>query len=146
MKRRKFRKANNDLLTVSMLEKRTAALAAAGWQKPKWIEFSESLIACGFRVHLYEARRTRSKYLTVSLGKLPEYKVRFSNHAPIKTREERGDCDFFVGRTNFAVTTTLDAMVAVKNHFKAQAELMAQQPVKNKQEGVSDGNGIAIQG
>lgn len=71
----------------------------------------------GFKVSLYEARRTFSKYLTVERDE-KKFKVRFSNHKPIKEREENNDCDFFVGVTNYKVTTTEDALKSVYTFFK----------------------------
>ena len=43
--------------------------------------------------------------------------MRFSNHKPAKEREKNNDCDFFVGVSNFKVTTTEDALDAVYNYF-----------------------------
>ena len=95
---------------------RTAYNAALGFEKPKWIHFCEIMKNKGFEVSVYEARRTVSKYVTVKLD-TQSFKVRFSNHAPIPGREQKGDCDFFVGRCNFGTTTTAQAVLAVINYF-----------------------------
>lgn len=56
------------------------------------------------------------------------YTVRFSDHAPNKKREKNGDCDFFVGVTNFKVTTTDDAIKAVKEWYqKVDGEIQAKE-------------------
>ena len=111
------RKATNDRVTHEMLHHRVEGLKLYGYPKPKWIEFCERLLPEGYTITLYEARRTHSKYINVSRGKAPSFKVRFSNHAPILSREINGDCDFFVGRTNLSTTTTSDALAAVFRHF-----------------------------
>lgn len=107
-----MRKITNKYLTFEILEQKTSEK----YGKAKWIIFSEELLKKGFKVSLYEARRTFSKYLTVEKDGL-QYKVRFSNHKPAKEREKNNDCDFFVGVSNFKVTTTEDALDAVYNYF-----------------------------
>ncbi len=104
------------MVTKEFLDQRAKQSAKKGYSKQKWIQFCEIMLRRGYAVSLYEARRTVSKYVTVSDGK-KSFKVRFSNHKPICEREERGDCDFFVGRTNYTVTTTKDAILAVINFF-----------------------------
>lgn len=112
----KSAKANNLAMTSTYLTVRAARSAALGYSKPRWIEFCEVALRRGFAVSLYEARRTFSKYVTLRKdGKA--FKVRFSNHKPIKSREVGKDCDFFVGVTNLSVTTTDDALRAVAAHF-----------------------------
>jgi hypothetical protein len=110
-------KATNLKMTPAYLSARTDGLAERGFKKSKWIEFCENMLARDLTVHLYEARQTRSKYVTVSKKGHSPFKVRFSNHAPIKSKEASGDCDFFVGVTNFTVTTTGDALAATLAHF-----------------------------
>lgn len=107
-----LRKQTNTVVTPEFLEARASAAAASGYQKAKWIVFSEAILAMGLSLTLYEAWQTFSKYLTVRDGSRL-FKVRFSNHRPIKRREIAGDCDFFVGVTNLGVTTTEDALRAV---------------------------------
>lgn len=104
--------------TVSrdFLKARVDRAAASGYGKAQWIIFCETMLDAGYNVYLYEARQTFSKYVSVHKdGK--RFKVRFSNHKPIKRREMKGDCDFFVGVTNLNVTTTKDAIAAVEKHF-----------------------------
>lgn len=79
---------------------------------PKWIYFCEAILNQGLSASLYEARKTSSKYITVFFQD-QQFKVRFSNHKPIKTRENRKDCDFFVGVNHNSVSTTEDALKAV---------------------------------
>lgn len=89
-----------------------------GFTKPKWIEFCEAFINYpGVTLKLYEARKTFSKYITVHYQGF-EYKVRFSNHKPIKSRELNQDCDFFVGVNHTKVTTTEMAIKAVNDWLK----------------------------
>lgn len=108
-----MKKITNKYLTFDLLKQKTSKK----YGKQKWIIFAEELLHKGFKISLYEARRTFSKYLTVEKdGKY--FKVRFSNHKPIKERELNNDCDFFVGVTNFKVTTTEDALDAVYKFFK----------------------------
>lgn len=111
-------KASDLKVTLDYLQKRTANLAERGYPKSKWIGFCEAMLAAGLKVSLYEARRTVSKYVTVRGPKGTQpFKVRFSNHRPIRAREAGGDCDFFVGVTNLAVTTTEQATAATLRHF-----------------------------
>jgi hypothetical protein len=105
-------------VTQEFLDERVAR--AAAWPKAKWIIFCETLMTQGFRVELYEARETVSKYVTISkMGK--SFKVRFSNHKPIKHRQMKGDCDFFVGVSHSLVTTTNDALKAVHEYFSKES-------------------------
>lgn len=120
-------KATNIQVTQEFLLTRTAKAVAGGYAKQKWIFFCEVMLEREFRVSLYEARRTFSKYLTVTqAGRAGTFKVRFSNHKPIASREAAGDCDFFVGVSNQTVTTTEQAIQAVLHFFSAQPE----RPVK----------------
>ncbi len=117
-------KANNINVNLNFLSSRAEMAMAKGYSKQKWIIFCEVLLAEGFVLRLYEARKTFSKYITVKRGKRgPDYKVRFSNHRPIKAREARKDCDFFVGVSNFGTTTTEQALVAVREFFAKQPVL-----------------------
>lgn len=109
-------KARNAKITQDLLDERHAWSKRLGYQKQKWVHFCEIMLAAGFDLYLYEAQRTVSKYITITDG-FKSFKVRFSDHRPIAERESRGDCDFFVGRTNLAVTTTEDAIGAVGRFF-----------------------------
>jgi hypothetical protein len=109
-------KATHKLMTYVELERRATACIAKGFQKQKWIIFCETLMDLGYKISLYEARQTVSKYVTV-IGWDREFKVRFSNHKPIYAREAQGDCDFFVGVTNLGVTRMEDALNATKQFF-----------------------------
>lgn len=84
----------------------------------------------GFTVELHEAVTTVSKYVYVRRGN-GVFKVRFSNHAPNARKEETGDCDFFVGRTNKTITTTSQAITATIAFFEVgvRAEVDRRNPV-----------------
>lgn len=76
-----------------------------GFPIPKWIMFSQILIAHGWTVELIRSKTTFSKYLHVSIGEMA-YKIRFSNHKANKAAENKMDCDFYVGVGNNGVITT----------------------------------------
>ena len=110
------KKATNRPINLDFLKHRVAYSKSLGYEKPKWIEFCEVMLVYGYTLTLYEARETVSKYITVSNG-TKSFKVRFSNHKPIKARELQGDCDCFVGRTNLGVTTTHQAIQKTLQFF-----------------------------
>lgn len=114
-----LKKATNIEITPEFLNSRANLSLVRGYEKQKWIKFCEYFLARGYTMTLYEARRTVSKYITLSNPKLKKekFKVRFSNHKPIRQREAAQSCDFFVGRTNFYVTTTKQAALAVREFF-----------------------------
>ena len=121
MKGNNMAKANNKLVTDKFLQQRANSAIKQGYPKQRWVYFCERLIQMGFRIFLYEARQTCSKYITVALdGASYRYKVRFSDHKPIQRREMAGDCDFFVGVTNLGTTTTTHALQAVADYFASQ--------------------------
>lgn len=107
-------KVSNILVNEQFLKSREPRKNKKNIQK--WIQFCRRMIQAGLTVHLYEARQTVSKYITVSHGDR-SFKVRFSDHAPNYDRETAGDCDFFVGMTNLNTTTTGQAMQATLRHF-----------------------------
>lgn len=117
-KRKHGGKATHVAVTAELLADRVQRTVAAGYSKQKWVEFCEAMMARGYGMSIYEARRTVSKYITVKgpKGTAP-FKVRFSNHKPIKHRELAEDCDFFVGWTHTGVRTTAQAIDAVDAHF-----------------------------
>jgi hypothetical protein len=104
-------RAVNKHVDQSFLDHRYGRIADK-YPKQKWIVFCEEMLRQGYDVFLYEATQTVSKYITVKKSRRI-FKVRFSDHKPIKHRESSGDCDFFVGRTNISVTTTDQAIQAV---------------------------------
>lgn len=111
-----MKKATNRRVNHDFLRARVEKIEALGYKKQRWVEFSEVMLSYGFAVELYEARKTLSKYLTViHAGK--RFKVRFSNHRPIRHREEAKDCDFFVGITNLHTTNTTQAIDATLAFF-----------------------------
>lgn len=114
----KNNKATNLRVTPEYLSERTKRYDPM-LDIPRWIGFCQEMLQKGYEVFLYEARQTFSKYITVAKnGK--QFKVRFSNHKPIRFREERGDCDFFVGHTHLGVTMTHQAVDAVDQFFNQQ--------------------------
>lgn len=118
LKLKKSKKANNIRVSRDYLEHRIAWAKALGFETPKYVQFCQIMHNQGYTCHLYEARQTPSKYVTVSHGG-KSFKVRFSNHKPIHTRELRGDCDFFVGITNLGVRNTAQAALAAIKFFRA---------------------------
>lgn len=119
-----MKKSKNKRITQNFLDIRVKQAEAGGWGKAKWIEFCERLMSEGFYLKLYEAQRTVSKYITVinPRDSSHTFRVRFSNHKPIKHRESSGDCDFFVGTTHLGVTTTDQAIKATIIFFKQPKE------------------------
>lgn len=123
--RRRPRKATNMLVTREFLKQRADASLAKGYtQRQKWVQFCERMMEEGLICSLYEARQTVSKYITVRRRDdySRSFKVRFSNHKPIKHREEAGDCDFFVGYTNLGIQTTDQAITAAFRFFNITQE------------------------
>lgn len=117
----KPRKARGLNVTLGFLKERSELAERGGWEEPKWIGFCRTLIAAGFYMSLYEAKETRSKYITVKRGE-KSFKVRFSNHRPSRSQEEAGDSDFYVGVANHVTHTTADALKAVADFFKEGAK------------------------
>lgn len=106
------KKANNRKVNHDFLANRVRHAQNLGFQKQRWVFFCEVMMKAGLDCYLYEARQTLSKYITV---KKPDdcsqaFKVRFSNHKPIKHRETAGDCDFFVGHTHLGIQNTEQAI------------------------------------
>jgi hypothetical protein len=91
-------------ITWDFLQQRAAFHARANYPKAKWIQFCEAMIKAGYRVEMYEARKTVSKYITVFNGSR-RFKLRFSNHGAMH-QGPLEDCDYFVGRNSFGTTTT----------------------------------------
>jgi len=79
---------------------------------PKFVQFIAYALSKGYKVHLYDAQTTVSKYVTIINGE-KKFKVRFSNHKPNKQRQLNGDCDFFVGHSHGNITTTRQAWFAM---------------------------------
>lgn len=119
-----MKKARNRVVNADFLKHRAAVALEKGYTKARWIMFCEILIEKGFECSLYEARRTVSKYITVRVPGVhnKSYKVRFSNHKPIKHREAAGDCDFFVGITNLGITNSAQAINAVLDYFREEIQ------------------------
>lgn len=111
-KKKKVKKAKNIYVDKVFLKSRENTKLPV----QKWIQFCYYFLDKGYKIQLYEARFTFSKYLTLIKGK-KSCKVRFSNHKPIYSREAAGDCDFFVGVTNLQVSTAHDVAIKVLKFF-----------------------------
>lgn len=117
MKRPK--KATHRPVNRDLLNHRVTYAKSLGYTKQKWVEFCEVMLDHELILTLYEARETVSKYVTVySADK--KFRVRFSNHKPIKGRELNGDCDFFVGHTHTGIRTTTHAIHAALKFFNIE--------------------------
>lgn len=115
----KSKKIHHEMVDMRFVGKRKAMATGIGFSTPKYVEFIEEMLKLGYKVKLHEAYETRSKYVTVYGGHDLEFKVRFSNHAPIRARELAGDCNFFVGVTHTGTRTTGMAISATKEYFNA---------------------------
>lgn len=115
----KHKKVHHEYVDKHFVTKRTRAAMGMGYEVPKYVQFIDKMLNIGYRVKLHEAFETRSKYVTVEGGHDLQFKVRFSNHKPIKARELAGDCDFFVGMTHTGTRTTNMAVEAVREFFNA---------------------------
>lgn len=98
---KKYYKYNNEKVDMRLLRRRCGD---GRYGISQWIKFCYIMLNEGFGVNLYEARETYSKYITViDYRGNQSFKVRFSNHKPIKARELNNDCDYFVGVTHTGV-------------------------------------------
>ncbi len=118
-------KANDEPVTLELL----ASRCYTNYPKAKWIVFCEAMLGIGFDLTLYEARETVSKYITVwKDGR--SFKVRYSNHMPNLERLNRGDCDFFVGKTQRFTTNSRQAIEAVKRFFGLEPDPSIKMPAE----------------
>ena len=106
-----YRKYGGANITIKDVDKIAPIYKENNWPIPKYLLFIKMALEKGYKVTLYDAQTTVSKYVTV-IHKNKKFKVRFSNHKPNYYREKNGECDFFVGVTNLHVTTTDDAWKA----------------------------------
>lgn len=95
------------IVTEKILEKR---IGSGKYGVSKWIQFCRYMMERGYKVKLYEAHKTVSKYVTVIATNDVSYTVRFSNHKPNRGRELNGDCDFFCGVTWTGTRTISEAI------------------------------------
>lgn len=89
------------------------------YSTPKYLQFMRSMSEDGWDVRLYVAKV--SKYVFVSKGAILA-KVRFSNHKPIRSREETQDCDYYVGVSNTNVMTTQEIENTLKWRYQEWVE------------------------
>jgi hypothetical protein len=75
-----------------------------GFDKPKYLRFILRMLREGWQAKLYVANKV-SKYVFVYKGD-EIYKIRFSNHKPLVSKELDNDCDFYAGISNLHVTKT----------------------------------------
>lgn len=86
-----------------------------GFPAPKYLRFAKEMLEDGWKVRQYKGgKRGISKYLFLEKGD-SIYKVRFSNHKPIKSKEEENDCDFYVGISHHQVSTTEQIAATLKS-------------------------------
>lgn len=83
-------------MSLDHLKKLKPRYIQNGYPVPKWIKFCETMIKHGWRVKVYQAYKTVSKYIYIRKGKF-EYKVRFSNHMPAEDSDNFERSDFYVG-------------------------------------------------
>lgn len=118
-RKNRTRKVRNAHMDRQFLTYRAEMARRGGFSTPRYIWFGFRLLELGLKAQLYEARETRSKYITIFADKAgPRFKVRFSNHKPNEHVELSGDCDFYVGHTNTGIRTSEDALRAVEQFFR----------------------------
>jgi hypothetical protein len=118
---RKFPRLRHANVTKSQLDARAEYSVSKGYSVQKWIQFCRSMMDEGFRVNVYEAQTTFSKYIVITDPKgHRKFKVRFSNHRPNKRAESEEDSDFYVGVANNKTTTTEQAITATLSHMNGQ--------------------------
>ncbi len=97
-------------VTSQYLDYLIKCYAKKGWNPPpKWIQFCQSMLTKGWKISLYRAKTTVSKYLYVrkdTYNRTKIFKIRFSNHKANWRKENDRDCDFYVGMGNKGVITT----------------------------------------
>lgn len=106
-----------DPVTPELIARKVTPEYLDRWGKPKWAQFCETLLEEGFRVFLYMARRTNSKYVYVSKASGVWLKIRFSDHKANLNQEKGSDSDYYVGRGNFGAITTGQVLQEVRNYF-----------------------------
>lgn len=115
-----MKKVHGEIIDKEFIRKRIAKSHGMGFpEPPKWVQFCKQLLEEGYVLKLHEAYETMSKYITVYGAGDTKYKIRFSNHKPIKGLELAGSCDFFVGITHTGARTTQEALEAVRAFFNA---------------------------
>ena len=75
------------------------------YKPPKYYFFMKTMLEHGYQVKLYQAGV--SKYVFIIKNDIV-YKIRFSNHRPIKEKELENDCDFYVGISHLQASKTED--------------------------------------
>lgn len=97
---------------------------------PKWVLLIERLIQHNkvrkwkFRIYIYDAKSTNSKYITVVRGE-DTFTIRISNHSASSFNFRNRPCDFYVGKHDFSDKwyTYKDAYNATLSHFKRKSEV-----------------------
>lgn len=82
---------------------------------PKYLQFMLEMNQRGYETLLYTAQV--SKYVFLKKG-FDVYKIRFSNHRPIYSREQENDCDYYVGishKNSFNTEQIIEKIIA-KSH------------------------------
>lgn len=70
----------------------------------KYLIFIKTMLENGWKVKLYVANKV-SKYVFIIKGD-DVFKIRFSNHLPIESKEKENDCDYYVGISHCQTSTT----------------------------------------
>lgn len=84
----------NRIVTYEFLDKR---IGSGKYGISAWIKYCTFMLNRGYKVELYEAKETVSKYITVYSGHDLSFKVRFSDHPPSKQRMVESDVKMVVG-------------------------------------------------
>ena len=87
---------------------------------PVWVQLCDAIIALGLRVSIYDSKSTVSKYIEVYRENHKNcFKIRISNHAPVRGSRNFEPSDFYVG-ANFPDekwNNWKDALAKVKEVF-----------------------------
>jgi hypothetical protein len=106
-------------LTLPQLMRIEENYKARGYSAPKWLEFSRFMLGKNYKVFLYRAKSTVSKYVYVRNPRNKvQVKIRFSNHKPNYNKEIQNDSDFYVGVFNNGVVTTESVIPLVVNRLE----------------------------
>lgn len=85
------------------------------YQTPKYLSFIRNMLEDGWKVKLYEAGV--SKYVFVVKDQCI-FKIRFSNHKPIYSKQQENDCDYYVGISHKDARTAEDVEETIKNNYQ----------------------------
>ena len=95
--------------------KQEIAQYSRDYPTPKYLSFMLEMCLQGWEVKLYTA--TVSKYIFLTKKDIV-YKIRFSNHKPIYSRQMENDCDYYVGishKNSFTTEQIIEKINAQNN-------------------------------